>query len=192
VSGLLEADALGVSLARLLNDVLRPALVAVGNGWAEGSISVAQEKEVSELARTILAELTQRHVVVREHGPVVLAACLEGERHELGIRMVLALLAAQGWNIHFLGADVAPRFIGEAIRLRQPDVVLLSVTLGKHLSALTPTVAEIKEAAAEAGMPNIFVGGAAAALHPDEIRALGAHPIVHAAVDQNLATITSR
>jgi MerR family transcriptional regulator, light-induced transcriptional regulator len=192
VSGLLEADTLGVSLARLLNDVLRPALVAVGDGWAEGSISVAQEKEVSELARTILAELTQRHVVVREDGPVVLAACLEGERHELGIRMVLALLAAQGWNIHFLGADVAPRFIGEAIRLRQPDDVLLSVTLEKHLSALPPTVSEIKEAAAEAGMPNILVGGAAAALHPDEIRALGAHPIVHATVDQNLATITSR
>jgi methanogenic corrinoid protein MtbC1 len=192
VSGLLEADTLGVSLARLLNDVLRPALVAVGDGWAAGSISVAQEKEVSELARTILAGLTQRHSVVRENGPVVLAACLEGERHELGIRMVLALLAAQGWNIHFLGADVAPRFIGEAVRLRRPGAVLLSVTLEEHLSALAPTVIEIAEAAGRAGMPQILVGGTAAALHPDEIRALGAEPIIPAMVDLALASVTLR
>ncbi len=187
-----EADALGIPLPRLLNDVLRPALVAVGDGWAEGNISVAQEKEVSEMTRSVLAALTRRHMTLREDGPVVLAACLEGERHDLGIRMVLAVLASQGWSIHFLGADVAPRFIGEAIKLRHPDVVLLSVTLEEHLSALAPTVTEITEAAIGAETPQIFVGGTAAALYPDQIRALGAEPITLAAVDQALAGVTSR
>jgi len=192
MTAIFEADALGIPLARLLNDVLCPALVDVGDGWADGSISVAQEKEVSETTRTILTGLTQRHLAISENGPVALAACVEGERHDLGLRMMLALLAEQGWNIHFLGADVAPRFIGEAIRLRHPDSVLLSVTLEKHLSVLAPTISEIQRVAPGVEAAQILVGGPAAALQPDEIRAWGASPIVHAAVDQALANVMSR
>jgi methanogenic corrinoid protein MtbC1 len=176
----------------LLNDVLQPALVAVGDGWAEGTISVAQEKETSEITRAILADLTLRHQIIDEAGPVAIAACLEGERHDLGLRMVLALLAAEGWSIHFLGADVAPSFIGEASRSRNPDMVLLSVTLEEHLSALAPTIAAIETAVPETGSTRILVGGPAAALHSDEIRAWGAEPIIHAAVEQALSSVLSR
>src|SRR5215203_689302 len=122
----LEVDDLGMSLGQSFDTILLPVLNEVGRRWEHGDILVAQEKEMSELARDLIATLSARHANPTPHGPNIVAACVEGETHDLGLRMVCGLLREAGVRLHLLGADVAARFLLESVRMHRPPLVLLS------------------------------------------------------------------
>jgi methanogenic corrinoid protein MtbC1 len=84
-------------------DVLTPALAEVGERWASGSVTVAQEHLASATVRSALQKLLsdQRADV---HGTAVLA-CAPGERHEIGLLMLAVMLRSEGWQVAYLGAD---------------------------------------------------------------------------------------
>ena len=170
----LRADEAGTPLARLFEDVLRPALYEVGERWADGSLPVGQEKEVSELARDLITELSLRHARPDPHGPTAVAACVAGERHDLGLRMVVGLLRARGWRVHFLGADVATPFLLEAVALRDPTVVLLSGALEHRLPAVAEAIDALRTADARRRAPRIIVGGQATTEHAAAVESWGA------------------
>ena len=170
----IAADDLGVPLVILFGEVLAPALREVGNRWQHGQLLVAQEKEISELTRDVIAELSWRHASPRPEWPVVVAACIQGERHELGLRMVCGLLRAEGWNVHYLGADVGVDFLLEAVRLHQPAAVLLSISIERHLPALREIVARLGDEVP--GLP-VVVGGAAVRTGHADLRHLGIVPV---------------
>jgi methanogenic corrinoid protein MtbC1 len=83
--------------------VLTPALVEVGERWAAGSVSVAQEHLASATVRAALQKLlSDQRADVR--GTAVLA-CAPGEHHEIGLLMLAVLLRSDGWEVAYLGAD---------------------------------------------------------------------------------------
>jgi methanogenic corrinoid protein MtbC1 len=83
--------------------VLAPALVEVGERWASGAVSVAQEHLVSSTVRAALQTLlSDQRADVR--GTAVLA-CAPGERHEIGLLMLAVMLRSDGWRVAYLGAD---------------------------------------------------------------------------------------
>jgi MerR family transcriptional regulator, light-induced transcriptional regulator len=91
------------SLADSLLDVLAPALVEVGERWASGDVTVAQEHLASGTVRAALHRLlSDQRPGVR--GTAVLA-CAPGERHEIGLLMLAVLLRSDGWQVAYLGAD---------------------------------------------------------------------------------------
>jgi methanogenic corrinoid protein MtbC1 len=175
-----DADDVGMPLAELLGSVLRPALYEVGDRWENETLPVGQEKEISELARDLVAELSRRHADPDPRGPVVVAACVAGERHELGLRMVAGLLRARGWRVHYLGADVDPRFLLEAVQLRHPAVVLLSATAEAHMPDVEAAIAAVRTTGL---MPVVVAGGQAVAAHADTLREWGAVPAIDDGLD---------
>jgi methanogenic corrinoid protein MtbC1 len=175
-----DADDVGMPLAELYGNVLRPALYEVGARWEGGTLPVGQEKEISELVRDLVAELSRRHADPDPHGPTVVAACVAGERHELGLRMVAGLLRARGWRVHYLGADVDPTFLLEAVQLRHPEVVLLSATS----EARMPDIEAAIDAVRTAGVAPVVVGGGqAVGAHADTLRDWGAVPAIDDGLD---------
>jgi methanogenic corrinoid protein MtbC1 len=156
---ILRADELGLPLAKLFDEVLKPALYEVGHLWASGSLAVGQEHEISEMARDLIAELTLRHAQPDARLPVAVAACVAGEQHDLGLRMICGLLRQRGMRVHFLGADVSSAFLIETLRIRQPDVLLLSISLAAHLPVLRHTVEEVVAAAGRNHPLRIIAGG---------------------------------
>jgi MerR family transcriptional regulator, light-induced transcriptional regulator len=107
-----DVDALGhlvdhaLALAALdeaLTNVLAPALVEIGEQWASGEITVAQEHLASSAVRSALQKLlADARASVRG---VAVLACAPGERHEIGLMMLAVLLRSDGWQVAFLGAD---------------------------------------------------------------------------------------
>ena len=84
-------------------EVLTPALVEVGEYWASGTVSVAQEHLTSATVRAALQKLlSDQRADVR--GTAVLA-CAPGERHEIGLLMLAVMLRSDGWQVAYLGAD---------------------------------------------------------------------------------------
>jgi DNA-binding transcriptional MerR regulator len=176
------ADEVGMPLARLFREVLRPALYEVGRRWERGDLPVGQEKEISELARELIAELSRRHAAPEPGGPVVVAACVAGERHELGLRMIVGLLRERGWRVHFLGADVDPRFLLEAVRLREPAVVLLSAAAEERLPDVATAIAAVRSVGRSTS-PVVVGGGQAIVAHADTIRRWGAVPAIEDGIE---------
>jgi DNA-binding transcriptional MerR regulator/methylmalonyl-CoA mutase cobalamin-binding subunit len=156
---ILLADELEMPLAVTFMDVLKPALYEVGERWREGSLSVGQEHEITELTRDIIAQLTIRHARSRPDEPRVVASCVADELHDLGLRMVCGVLRQYGAQVHFLGGNVSPEFLIDAVRERQPDVVLLSATLEAHQPALRATVDALRNESFPEGPPRIITGG---------------------------------
>jgi methanogenic corrinoid protein MtbC1 len=152
-------------LEQALTRVLGPVLRLVGDGWADGELTVAQEHLVSSAVRARLERLLA-DVRGRVRGVAVLA-CVPGERHELGLLMLGTLLRADGWQVAYLGAD-AP--LDDALDLAdQLEAVLLclSVTIRDHAADLDRP--ELPE-----GL-TLALGGSAAS---DRLaRRLGAHHV---------------
>src|SRR5215212_1561129 len=174
---IIAADDVGMPLTRLFGEVLQPALTELGRRWQHGQLLVAQEKEVSELARDLIADLSLRHARTPTDGRPLVAACVEGERHELGLRMICGLFRAEGWAVHFLGADVAPRFLLEAVQLHRPKVILLSVKLALNLPAVKDAVDVLSTELSSEHVPPIVVGGQLAIEQSEVLRAWGAIPV---------------
>ena len=139
--------------------VVQEALYAVGRGWQENRLSVAQEHAATATAQFALSAIFGElpRVDTRRGTALVTSVC--GERHQVGVHMIADVLELAGWRTRFLGSDVPPAALRLAVREVQPDVVLLGVTMTESLPALEEAVAAIREECGEA--VRILVGGQA-------------------------------
>lgn len=166
-----DADALEASMrrawyqlgaVRFMEEAAGPLLVAVGEAWFEGRLSVAHEHFASERLRDFLTS-QWRPLSDRARGPTVLCATLAGEQHSLGLHMVGALSAIAGCRVIFLGADLPVSHVAQAAAQINPRAVLLSASVATpperivaQLDALLPTL----------GPREVLLGGGGALAHP--------------------------
>ena len=114
----------------VLTQLVLPYLHELGDRWAEGRASIAQEHFASAVLRGRLLGLARGWG--NGLGPLALAACLPGERHDLGLLCFGLALRGRGWRIAYLGADTPLATVEEAAGTLAPDlVVLVAVTPGR-------------------------------------------------------------
>jgi DNA-binding transcriptional MerR regulator len=174
VPGLLQADELGVPLAVLFQDILLRVQDEVGQRWQQGDLRVGQEHEITEIVREAIAQLSWRHASPPRGAPL-LAACAPGEHHDLGLRMVVGLLRAQGRRVHFLGANVDVPLLLEEIRVRLPAVMLLSAKSPARFPALQQLLENLHRDPATRDIP-VVVGGDIVQEFEEDLTRLGAIP----------------
>jgi methanogenic corrinoid protein MtbC1 len=174
---ILEADRGGIEPDTIFLEVLTPALHSVGDHWAAGDLLVHEEKAISEMCREVVAELTLRHSPDYPAGPLLIAACVQGERHEIGLRMVYGLLRQQGYRVRYLGQDVATEFLLEAVRTNSPVALLLTATMEESLGGCTELMAGLHQMQGDGIPVSVLIGGWLAEQHSDQLIALGMHPI---------------
>ena len=91
----------------ILRDLLVPYLHDLGERWAGGEVSVAQEHFASNLLRGRLLGLARGWG--QGHGLAAVLACLPGEQHDLGLIAFGITLYRRGWRIILPGARHATR-----------------------------------------------------------------------------------
>jgi methanogenic corrinoid protein MtbC1 len=163
-------------LLEIYDDVLRPALYEIGNKWAAGELTVVEEHEVSAIARDLIGELAAETQPSAQPKGIVLAACVEGETHDLGLRMVTHLLTTEGYTVHFLGANVPVDSILDGARMRRATIVLLSTTLEENVPALIATLQALNTIAPDE-RPRAIVGGQILAGYEAKLAELGAETV---------------
>ena len=172
----LQACEVGLPLARIYDEVLRPALHEVGRRWEAGQLAVGQEHEAAALARDLVAELAARTPEGSRLRQVAVAACVPGEAHDLGLRMAASVFQARGYAVHYLGADVPVESLLHAMRTRGASLLLISATLDRSFSALDTTLREVGTLA-EAVRPRVLAGGQAVRARDEMVRRWGATPV---------------
>lgn len=151
----------GMDARTLYLQVFQPSMHEIGRLWQENRITVADEHLATAITQLAMSRLYEELFGDRpEPGPLLVAACAEHERHELGLRMVCDLLELDGWDTVFLGASVPVEDLVEMVKERRPEVVALSASITPHLARVREAVEAIREAMPE-GAPVIAIGGRA-------------------------------
>ncbi|TVP96256.1 MAG: hypothetical protein EA374_02015 [Acholeplasmatales bacterium] len=150
----------GSSLKDIYLDILQPSLYEVGRLWQTGTIHVADEHLATVITQSIMANFYEEIFASPKHGKKLLSTAIGTELHEIGIRMVTDFFELDGFQTHYLGANMPPDEIVRFAESFQPDLVCLSVTLPLHLSALQETLDKLRERL-PGGAPKILIGGQA-------------------------------
>ncbi|MEJ7838225.1 MAG: cobalamin-dependent protein, partial [Thermomicrobiales bacterium] len=187
-SSIIEASKAGLPLSHLFGELLIPALQEVGHRWEKGDLMVAQEKEITEITRELISALTLGDGTVIKSGPPLVAACVEGEQHDLGIRMICGLLRAAGFTVRFLGADVAAEYVLQAVQLHRPVGVLLSAKLDARSKAVQRTIELLKSGAGDEAP--VIVGGQITLTRAVAVESWGAIPVTAQQLDDAISAIT--
>jgi MerR family transcriptional regulator, light-induced transcriptional regulator len=159
IGAITDGRAKGLDLRTLYLSVLQPALREVGRLWECGEMTVAQEHLATAITQTVMSRLAIEQPLPSAEGPTVIAACVDAERHALGLRMLCDLLELEGWTAIYLGATVPARDLIKMIAERRPRALALSVSLTPHLLAVRAAINEVR--ALGDPQPIVVVGGRA-------------------------------
>lgn len=163
----------GVAPQDLAVRLLQPCLYRIGVYWQQNRISVAQEHLATAIAQNILAQAFARAQFARPTGHKALFACVPGNAHSLGLRMVSDAFEMRGWSVQFLGADTPVDALIRQIESWRPDLVGLSVSVIQQFSTLRQVIERLRAAFGEA-CPTIMAGGLATNVAEDVWQGSGA------------------
>lgn len=148
-----DADAANATLDRLLasftldtvlGQVVMPYLRDLGERWADGTATVAQEHFASSLLRARLAGLTRGWETGA--GPLALLACAPGEQHDLPLLVFGLALRVRGWRIAYLGQDTPAESIVQTADELSPAIVAVSATLRSRFRTAAADLAAVGRA----------------------------------------------
>lgn len=169
-----RARAAGLGHREVYLEVFQPALREVGRLWQENRITVADEHLATAITQAAMARLyVDLFTVSRGPGPLLVAACADSERHEVGLRMICDLLELEGWDTVFLGAATPVDALVRMVEERRPAVVALSASISPHLARVGEAVRALRERLGD-GAPLIAVGGRPFLEDPELAGRLGA------------------
>lgn len=146
----------GLDVPSLHLGVIAPAQRVIGELWQTNRIGVAEEHQATAIAHLALARLYPH---LRRRRPIAcdaIVACVEGEQHDLGAKMVADFLETEGVSVRYLGASVPTLALVESVRLHRPQLLALSVTIGENLPAAELTIAGVRASSPDT---RIAVGG---------------------------------
>jgi MerR family transcriptional regulator, light-induced transcriptional regulator len=121
-------------VATVISDVIVPYLVDLGERWADGSATIAEEHFATSVIRGRLLGFARGWD--GGSGPRALLACPSGELHDLGLICFGIALRGYGWRITYLGADTPQTTLVEAAAQLTPNLIVLAATKSSRLRAL--------------------------------------------------------
>jgi MerR family transcriptional regulator, light-induced transcriptional regulator len=136
--------------------LITPALHLIGEDWASGRISVAEEHRATEIAHTLVSRLSENF---RRRGPsrgTAVTLTPPNELHAIPAAMVADFLRAGGYDVHHLGPNVPLHDLDLFLGLVPTDVVCVSVT-GQSLT--NGTLDSLLEIIRRHDGPRAVVGG---------------------------------
>jgi MerR family transcriptional regulator, light-induced transcriptional regulator len=133
---------LGVlTLETLIGEVVIPYLRELGERWAAGEATVAQEHFASQMIRGRLLGLARGWD--RGEGPRAVLACAPGELHDLPQIAFGIALRGLGWRVTFLGADTPVDTLAAAADRLRPTLVVVSAVVAGRLEDCAAELAEL-------------------------------------------------
>ncbi len=155
---LLDQFRRGRPMDELLDRLVAPALVVVGDLWASGAIDVHAEHIATLHAWGILRDLRDLVAAPPRGAPLALGAAPEGDPYLLPCVMAEMTLADLGWATVSSGPHTPLPALAQAVRTHRPRLVWLSMAARDGPPGFVERYAELREAARAAGA-SVMLGG---------------------------------
>jgi methanogenic corrinoid protein MtbC1 len=164
----------GASIKDIYCHVFESCQREIGRLWQLNSATVAQEHYCTASTQLVMALLYPR--MFADNRPkigTIVAACVPGELHELGPRILCDLLEMEGWDTIYLGANLPQASFLQTVKARRPAMVAISATMTFHINAVRQVVSALRSSDVDPEM-KIMVGGYAFQHSPELWRSVGA------------------
>lgn len=132
------------ALESIYLDVFQMSQYKIGEMWQSNKITVAQEHYCTASTQMIMGQFYPEIFSQQKHDGVFVGACVGGELHELGMRMVCDFLELKGWNTYYLGANMPTNDIIKMVKAQRADVLGLSATMLEHLEIVREIIEKIR------------------------------------------------
>lgn len=141
--------------------VIQPSLYAIGEKWQLNRISVAKEHMATAIVHSVMTAGLLRVPLPEPIGRRVLLACVEGNNHAVGLRMVADAFQFGGWDVQYLGANVPTPALIQQAQEWSPHLIGLSVSFPQQLRVVRSVMSQLDAAASGAVRPPVIIGGLA-------------------------------
>lgn len=169
----LDAVEAGTSVRDVYLYVFQRAQHEVGCLWQTNRLSVAQEHYCTAATQLIMSQLYPYLFAGRRTGHTLVATCVAGDLHEIGVRMVSDFFEMDGWDTFYLGANTPAVSLLRTVEERGADLLAVSATMTFHLRAVKELISLVRGTPAGQRL-KILVGGYPFNLSPDLWRIVGA------------------
>ncbi|HKY04027.1 MAG TPA: cobalamin-dependent protein [Blastocatellia bacterium] len=170
---ILKAVEDGASVKDIYLSVFQRSQYEIGRLWQMNRISVAQEHYCTAATQLIMSQLYPLIFSGEKNGRTLVATCVGGDLHEIGVRMVSDFFEMEGWDTFYLGANTPTESILQTVVERKADVLAVSATMTFNVNVVAEIIAAMRAAPATAGL-KIIVGGYPFNVSPDLWREIGA------------------
>jgi methanogenic corrinoid protein MtbC1 len=157
------------SRAAVFADLIHPAQYEIGDLWYRGLIGVADEHRATALVETIAERLPPTPTEKPLLGCRCVLAAVGAERHVIGLRLLAAAMADDGWEVVVLGDGTPVEELLAAVDRVSPQLVGLSAGYLPELEPIKRVIRLLKERR----LP-VLVGGAAFNRTPSLVEQVGA------------------
>lgn len=170
VTGLVKQ---GVPVKDIYTHIFQYSLYNVGRLWQTNQVTIAQEHFFTAATQMIMSQLYPYIFNSDRIGKRMVAAGVDTNMHDIGIRMVADFFEMAGWDTYYLGGNTPPEAIIEALEMNHPHLLALSATVSQQIGMVQSTITLIR------GLPSfkelkILVGGHPFNIVPDLWRKAGA------------------
>jgi DNA-binding transcriptional MerR regulator/methylmalonyl-CoA mutase cobalamin-binding subunit len=160
---LAEAFAL-YPVEQVLEQIVAPTLVEIGELWHHGDATVVQEHFATALLRRRLTALFDLYGNPPT-GPLAITGSAPSEWHDLGIILVSLTLRRHGWRVIYLGQNVPADHLIMDIGRQRPKLLCLSATIREGAEKLVEVAEAIRKLPEP--RPRLALGGLAFNTYPE-------------------------
>lgn len=148
----------GAAIRDIYLHVFQPVQYEIGRLWQTEAITVGHGHYCTNATQLVMSLLYPRLFTGEVGAKRMLAACVEGELHELGLRMLTDFFEMDGWDTDYLGANTPKDAIIGALEEKKADVVSIGATMRYHLERVKEQIDEIRRSE-RTKLVKILVGG---------------------------------
>ncbi|HYO91527.1 MAG TPA: cobalamin-dependent protein [Pyrinomonadaceae bacterium] len=170
---ILDAVEGGASVKDIYLNVFERCQHEIGRLWQMNLLSVAQEHYCTAATQLIMSQLYPHILDKDKNGRTLVATCVAGDLHEIGVRMVSDFFEMEGWDTFYLGANAPTTCVLETLAERDVDVLAVSATMTPHVSAVAGLITAVRSSRVGQGI-KIMVGGYPFNIAPDLWQSVGA------------------
>jgi len=152
----------GIEPAEAINKGFVKGIQAVGGLFGREEIflpELVMGAEAMTAATDILEEAIKKSGRKVKYLAKGVAGTVQGDVHDIGIRLVTTFLIASGFDIVFLGVDIPSSLFVEKAKELKPDLILLSALLTTTMPNQKEVIDSLKEAGIRENV-KVLVGGA--------------------------------
>ncbi len=163
----------GTDIRDLYMEVFQPAMHEIGRLWEVNEITVAQEHLATAITQSVMAQLYAYVFARPSIGKTLVATCIGGELHELGIRMIADFFEIEGWDVYYLGANMPQVDVVNMVNEQHADLLAISVTLNNHVPHARNLIQSVRASTIGSSI-KVMVGGQPINRSPDICNVIGA------------------
>ena len=168
----LERAMVELTQRKMIEELIVPLLVQIGDRWEHGTLRVTHEHLASAVISSLLTNI-QATAVAADKAPAILVASPVRQFHELGGLMAAAAAASEGWKVTYLGANLPAEEIAAAALQKGAGVIALSIVYPADDPHLERELTRLRRMLGDG--PHLIAGGRAAPSYRPVLDAISGH-----------------